>query len=148
MIFSFFSRLFPLFHPFHAKQYEFMIHQIVVINMENIFFLLFCVCMILCQEFCINIYEIVCLYLILLRFLKSIFFLLFCVFSIIYPHIQASAVIDMNIVLSDCCETSPCAVHYSALCNASMNYLSNTPYLSYIKEMNEWLIKSNHKSWR
>ena len=61
-----FSGLFPLFHPFHAKQYDFMIHQIVAIDMDNnIFF-----AVLYLHEFCINICEIVCWYLILLLFIN------------------------------------------------------------------------------
>ena len=40
------------FQTFHAKQYEFIICNIVAINMENIIFFPFCSCMIICQEFC------------------------------------------------------------------------------------------------
>ena len=48
--------------PYFPKQYEFMIHQIVALDLENVSnFVLFCSCIFRCWEFCMHITESFCL---------------------------------------------------------------------------------------
>ena len=77
-----FNLNFAFFHVFHVfPDYflcftHFMLSNMSVLYIKlktlyNFFFSL-CICIIICQEFCINISKIVCLYLILLRFIVTL----------------------------------------------------------------------------